>query len=409
MPAITSAGKTNLTAPNINPGRKLSVLLVCRSYPPVIGGSEIEAQRVCSGLIRRGHTVEVVCCGGDPMPNVRRWVDPYGVPVRMYGTGPGRGNDHRYGWGVIWTMLQGRRRFDVIYFLMAGVQVAYGVPLARALGIPSVMKFSGSNDLRDALRSAIGPMEVAAIRKWCETTMILNDAMVDEAVKAGFDRNQLLWMPNPVDTDQYRPVTSDEKLRLRTRLGIPPDVPVVVFVGRLAPEKEIPSLISAFALAAARHDSVRLVVVGDGVMRPELEQQVDSLGIRDRITFAGMQKPEEICRWLQASDIFALVSRREGLPVSLIEAMAVALPSVVTDIPANTQLVEDGRHGYHAKVTDAESIASGILRLCNDPESRNRFGAAARPIAMERFSIDRVLDAYEDLFGRIVAQRAGTA
>jgi glycosyltransferase involved in cell wall biosynthesis len=292
---------------------------------------------------------------------------------------------------------------------MAGVQVAYGVPLARALGIPSVMKFSGSNDLRDALHSSIGPMEIAGIRKWCEKTMILNEAMVEEAVNAGFDRSQLLWMPNPVDTDQYRPVTSEEKLRLRTQLGIPPDVPVVVFVGRLAPEKELPSLVSAFALAAASHPSVRLVIVGDGVMRADLEQQVDSLGIRDRVTFAGMQKPEEICHWLQASDIFALVSHREGLPVSLIEAMAIALPSVVTDIPANTQLVKDGQHGYHAKVTDAESIASGILRLCNDPESRQRFGRNARPIAVERFSIDRVLDAYEDLFGGIMKRRASAA
>ena len=320
------------------------------------------------------------------MPKVRRrWVDPYGVPVTMYGAGPGRVNDHRYGAGVVWTLMRGRRKYDVIYFLMAGVQVAYGVPLARALGIPSVMKFSGSNDLRDALHSAIGPMEVAAIRKWCEKTMILNDAMVTEAVNAGFHRDQLLWMPNPVDTNLYRPVPSEEKLRLRAQLGIPADVPVVIFVGRLAPEKELPSLVSAFELAAASHASVRLVIVGDGVMRPELEQQVDRIGLRDRVTFAGMQKPEEICRWLQASDIFSLVSRREGLPVSLIEAMAIALPSVVTDIPANTQLVKDGQHGYHAKVTDPESIAAGILRLCNDAESRQRFGAAARPIAVERF------------------------
>jgi glycosyltransferase involved in cell wall biosynthesis len=168
-------------------------------------------------------------------------------------------------------------------------------------------------------------------------------------------------------------------------------------------------LVSAFGLAATRHTSVRLVIVGDGVMRPQLEQQVDSLGVRDRVTFAGMQKPEEICRWLQASDVFTLVSRREGLPVSLIEAMAIGLPSVVTDIPANIQLVEDGQHGYHAKVNDAESIASGILRLCNDPEARHRFGVNARPVAVERFSIDRVLDAYEDLFGSIVARRGAAS
>ena len=61
-----------------------SFLLICQTYPPVIGGSEIEAQRVCSALIRRGHRVTVVCAGGDPMPPVQDWIDPQGVPVRIY-------------------------------------------------------------------------------------------------------------------------------------------------------------------------------------------------------------------------------------------------------------------------------------------------------------------------------------
>ena len=62
----------------------LSVILVCHSYPPVIGGSELEAQRVSSALVRRGYRVTVVCAGGDPMPPLKDWVDPAGVPVRIY-------------------------------------------------------------------------------------------------------------------------------------------------------------------------------------------------------------------------------------------------------------------------------------------------------------------------------------
>jgi glycosyltransferase involved in cell wall biosynthesis len=389
--------------------RKFSVLLVIRSYPPVIGGSEIEAQRVCSGLVARGHRVEVLCCGGDPMPTTPRWTDPYGVPVRMYGSGPGKKSDRAYALGVAWTMLKERRNFDVVYFLMPGLQVFYGVPLARALGLKSVMKFSGSNDLSDAMRSKIGPWEITFLRKWCDKIMILNDAMVDEALSAGFERDHLLWMPNPVDTNQYRPCSEAEKRNYRLRMGIPLDVPVVCFAGRLAPEKELPSLLSAFAIAARQHAEARLVLVGDGPMRPQLESMADDSGIRSRVHFAGMQKPAEICHWLQASDIFTLVSRREGLPVSLIEAMAVGLPSVVTDLPANTQLVEDGKHGFHARVNDSESIASGLIRLIQDPDLRQRFGKAARPIPVERFSIETVLNRYEDLFTTLLAGSRGAA
>ena len=136
--------------------------------------------------------MEVICCGGDPMPRAQRWVDPYGVPVRMYGSGKGKLRDHVYALGVVWTILKHRRDFDLIYFLMPGLQVAYGVPLARMLGLSSVMKFSGSNDLSEAQRSTIGPFEIAALRKWSDKIMVLNDAMVEEAMAAGFPREQLL-------------------------------------------------------------------------------------------------------------------------------------------------------------------------------------------------------------------------
>ena len=95
--------------------------------------------------------------------------------------------------------------------------------------------------------------------------------------------------------------------------------------------------------------------------------------------------------------------------MSLIEAMSVELPAVVTDLPANTQLVEHGVHAFHVKVGDAEGIGAALLRLLNDPEMRKRFGAAARPIAVERFSTDTVLHTYEEIFGRILSKRKETS
>jgi glycosyltransferase involved in cell wall biosynthesis len=353
--------------------------------------------------------MEVICCGGDPMPRARRWVDPYGVPVRMYGSGNRKIDDHVYALGVVRTIWKHRHDFDLIYFLMPGLQVAYGVPVARMLGLSSVMKFSGSNDLSEARKAAIGPFEIAALRKWSDKIMVLNDAMVEEAMEAGFPREQLLWVPNPVDTDRYHPVTRDEQLRLRRELGIPGEEPIAIFIGRLAPEKELPSLVQGFSLAAREHAAAKLVFVGDGPMRPELEQQVRSLGLENRVVFAGMQNPDSICHWLQAADIFNLVSRREGLPMSLIEAMSIGLPSVVTDLPANTQLVADGVHGFHVKVNDAAGIGSALLRLLRDPELGKRFGAVARPIAVERFSTDTVLRTYEEIFTGILEKRMGAS
>ena len=382
--------------------RRFSVLLVCHSYPPIIGGSEIEAQRVCAGLIRRGHRMEVICCGGGPMPVASRWTDPFGVPVRMYGKAPGKAADYQYAAGVVWTMLQNARQFDLIYFLMAGVHVAAGVPVARMLGIPSIMKFAGSNDLQDALHCTIGPLEVRAIQQWCERTIILNEAMLDEAVAAGFDRQRLLWMPNPVDTDLWRPPSPEEKKELRHRLGLPADARIIIFVGRLVPVKELPFLVDGFAAAAAGDPGAHLVIVGDGPMRAEITDRVASFGLSSRVTFAGSIAPNDTRFWLQASDIFTLVSAREGLPVSLIEAMAAGLPSAVTNIPAITQLITDGHNGLCVPPRDAAALGNAFLRLLGDEGMRTRFGAASRPIAVSRYSLNHVLDCYEELFSEIL-------
>jgi glycosyltransferase involved in cell wall biosynthesis len=387
------------------PARKYSVLLVCRSYPPVIGGSEIEGQRVCAALRARGHAVEVVCCGGGPMPPGRRFTDPYGVPVRMYGAGSGRWNDYLYALGVARTIIGEFRNFEIVYFLMPGVHLLLGLPLARLMRKRIVMKFAGSSEIQKVTRDTVGPLEIALLRRWSEKTMVLNDGMIQEAIDAGFRRDQLLWMPNPVDTNLFAPCSPGERNSLRREFGIPPDSPTAMFVGRFAPEKELPSLLRAFALASTRFPAAKLVLAGDGPLRATLEAQARQSGVADRVIFTGMLDTPQICQWLQASDVFTLVSRVEGLPVSLIEAMAVGLPSVVSDIPATAQLITDNVHGLKAPVQDVQAIASALLALFEDPRKRKEFGAAARPVAVARFSMHKVITAYEQLFAELVAQR----
>jgi hypothetical protein len=111
--------------------RSFSLILVCSSYPPVIGGSEVEAQRVCSALIRRGHRVTVATTGGAPMPSLKRWTDPAGVPVLLYAARwKGRIKDVAYAISVAWLMIRERRNYQAVYFLMQGLHLAVGLPVA---------------------------------------------------------------------------------------------------------------------------------------------------------------------------------------------------------------------------------------------------------------------------------------
>src|ERR1035441_9269143 len=105
------------TDANRAPAAPVSLILVSHSYPPVLGGSEIEAQRVCAALIRRGHRVTVLCAGGAPMPDVATWLDPAGVPVRIFARRTrGRLQHYAFALAVAWTLLKERRNYQLVYF-----------------------------------------------------------------------------------------------------------------------------------------------------------------------------------------------------------------------------------------------------------------------------------------------------
>jgi len=389
----------------VDPLRKLSIALVCHSYPPVVGGSEIEAQRVSAALQKRGHRVEILCCGGPPMPNQSRWIDPVGVPVRQFGNRwPARIRDHIYALGVAWTLAIRARQYDAVYFLMSGLHLATGLPVARLMRMPVIMKFSGSSLILHLTKSRLGRLELALLRRWARRILVLNDGMREEATQAQLDPERLMWMPNPVDLEEFCPLETAAKSTLRKQLGLSPDAQVIVYVGRLAPEKELGSLLRAFQQVAPAHPQAVLVLVGNGPSRQNLEETVSKLGLGNQVRFTGMVPVADVPKWLQAGDLFALVSSLEGLPCSLIEAMSAGLPAVTSDIPANLQLLEPGKNGFTARLLDEAEIAAGMSRLLGDVALRKQMGEYARS-SVARFSTERVADVYEDLFRDLVDER----
>ncbi len=379
-------------------------MLVCRTYPPVLGGSEIEAQRVSDELQQRGHRPRIVSGGGDPMPAVSEWVDPCGLRVRLYGhKGSERKRDLIYALGVAWTLFKERRDYDVVYFLMQGVHLATGVPVARLLGKPIVMKFSCSSLVLAMRDSWLGRLELSFLRRWATRILVLNPGMVEEALEVGIDKARLGWMPNPVDTDYFRPCSPQERLQRRQMLGIEPETPLVVFVGRLDHQKKLPWMLGAFARVARQRPTAKLVLIGDGPLRAEVEALVAKLHCESNVILTGRLDTSGVLGWLQAADVFTMVSEVEGLPCSLIEAMAVGVTPVLSDIPAHSQLVENEVHGLLTALGDEESIAAGLLRALDDSALRQRLGTAARQRMVEEFSTARVIDCYENLFAECLA------
>ena len=333
------------------------------------------------------------------MPVVSEWVDPYGTPVRIFGgrAGP-RWRPRVFAGNVVWSLLRQCFQYQFAYFLMPGLQVLAGVPIARLLGKRVVMKFSGSGEVSKLKECKLGRIELLLLRWLAHRIMVLNTGMMEEAADAGFSKAQLMWMPNPVDTEEFCPCCEGTRSDLRAALGLSGEALVIVYVGRLSPEKELPSLLGAFARIAPGHPEAILALVGDGPSRATLAAAVSNLGLGEKVRFTGVVSAADVLKWLQASDVFALVSSLEGFPCSLIEAMSAGLPSIVTDIPANTQLIEHETHGLLVPLRDEESIAAGMLRLLGDRGLRTRLGSSARSRIRENYSSEKVAQQYEALF-----------
>lgn len=389
-----------MTAPAA--GRRYRILLVCHSYPPVLGGSEIEAQRVSAALIRRGHDVHVLCAGGPPMPPLREWADPAGVPVSILTRhSRGRSRDIAFALEVAWTLWRKRHSYDLVYFLMQGLHIATGLSTVRFLRKPAVMKISGDGIIVLMSRSRMGRIELRWLREWKVPLMLLNESMTEEATRNGFPKEQLTWMPNPVDVEEFRPAAPEQAAGWRERHGIPADAPVVIYTGRLSPEKGLTGLLRGYALAAQSLPCSLLLLVGDGPMRSELEALAAGLKLGpERLRFTGRVDMREVPSWLQSSDLFALTSPNEGFSCALVEAMACGLASLVSDISANRQLIDEGVHGLSVPFDDEKAIAGALVRLFREPELRRRMGQEARRRAVENYSTLRVVERYEELFGR---------
>jgi glycosyltransferase involved in cell wall biosynthesis len=219
-------------------------------------------------------------------------------------------------------LIRERRNYQAVYFLMQGLHLAVGLPVARLLGKTILMKVGGSGVLPLMARSPTGRLELYWLRKWADRVMILNEGMRAEAVAARLPADKVVWMPNPVDAETFRPAGDAERRRLRAEHDLPADALVIIYTGRLAPEKSLHLLMEAFATVSWQRAEAYLVLVGDGPMKSALIEQTSRLGCAERTRFVGRVDPSEMPRWLQIADVFALVSLSEGFSCALVVSPA---------------------------------------------------------------------------------------
>jgi glycosyltransferase involved in cell wall biosynthesis len=173
----------------------------------------------------------------------------------------------------------------------------------------------------------------------------------------------------------------------------------IITVGRLVQVKNQKLLIRAFSEVIKSFPDAELVIVGGGPLRNELEDCVDSLGIRKQVHFLGEIPREEVYSQLAISDLFALPSSSEGFCVAAVEAMATGLPVVASDIDVLHDVV--GEPGVFADPNDPAEFADALIALVEDPERRGRLGTEAKERARSTFSLERTAREYYNIYKQL--------
>ena len=204
--------------------------------------------------------------------------------------------------------------------------------------------------------------------------------------------SKLVTIPNGIDLSYYH---RDYSLP-REALGIGRDEIVIGIVARLEPVKGHDVLLRAFRQVMAHHPACRLLIVGGGSLRDSLEDEARRAGITAQVTFTGPRR--DIPALLSLMDIFVLSSHEEGLPISLLEGMAAALPVIATSVGSIPEVVGEGKNGFLTPPGSVDGLAAALNRLVADPVQRRGFGAAGREIIENRFNFRHSLEAYHRIF-----------
>jgi len=190
----------------------------------------------------------------------------------------------------------------------------------------------------------------------------------------------------------------------RREFGFAADVKLVGIVGRIFPIKNHGLFLTAAARIAAAEPAVRFVIVGDGILRPSLEQQARDLGIAERVFFTGWRS--DLPRIYADLDVLVVSSDNEGTPVSAIEAMASDCPVAATRVGGLPDLIIDGENGLLVEPRNSEELSGAVLRLLHNPERARTMSQKATAMARERFSLRRLIADMDHLYTQLLEEKA---
>ena len=301
---------------------------------------------------------------------------------------------------------------DVVHIHGVSSKNTLVTTIAKIIGRPVIVSLHTMGADEPAPIRQSGRLLYTAFRA-ADRYLAVSGPLMQAAVADGIPSERVEVVANGIDTDRFCPASPEDKRRLRREAGHDVPGPVILFVGYFSHDKQPRVLFDAWMRLLDDHgiDATAWFVGAtksdyyevDPQLAAAMEREARARGRGHRLIFSGAV--HEVHRFFRLADLFVLPSRREGLPVALMEAMACGLPAVASRLPGATDtLIEDGISGRLVPIGDVGAFASAIAEIVTDPTRAAAMGTAARSVILDRFAspaiADRWLRAYDVALGR---------
>lgn len=347
------------------------------------GGAERMLTELVTRLDRTEWEPHVFCLG--PPAHYAQVLAELQVPVTCFG---GRGMKSAP--GIVWKWSRALRQLqpEILYTWLFHANFL-GRIAGRWAGVPTIISGIRVAERRTPWHGRLDRWTNFLVdRNVCVSRGVAN--FMEQTV--GLDPRKTVVIPNGIDLEQFRDALPTEL----TEFGIPAGSRVLISIGRLEPQKGIDVLLRAIPAITANFPDVHFLIVGDGADRAALEQLAASLGVTQRVHWAGRR--DDVPQLLAASTALVLPSRWEGMPNVVLESMAAARPVVACQVEGVEELVIRGQTGWLVPPENPTAISEAVGELLRDPARGSTMGLKSQHVCEECFAISVLVQNHVQLF-----------
>lgn len=379
--------------------RRSKILLVLTT---TLGGTGLHAYHLAKDLNRSKFDVALAYGPGQPLD---RDIEQLGVPVHHLSMVRSLSPFTNLRGLIRLYRLMRREEFDLVCS-QCSIAGCLARVAAKMAGVPVsifIIQLYASHDYVRPVKRRLY-LWIERVMDWLTDHYVaVSSAMKEEGLRKRIvPQEKVSVIYNAIDLRSYDPASVRDA---RRSLGIDPGCRVVGTISRLERQKGIPYLLQAIALVRETVPDVRVLIVGDGPLRMQMEELAHEIGVAQNAIFTGWRR--DTADLLACMDVFCLCSLWESFGFVLVEAMAMKRPVVATRVGGIPEVVEDGQTGFLVSPEDPDALAEKVHKLLRDPALALRFGEAGRKRVEEHFSVGRMVAKYETLFSGLAGRRNG--